>query len=1111
MDELEIFEKASEIEDPDDRNAYLDKACHGDRSLRQRFDALLQFHCDNNSFLNDPLVDLTHAWQDDLAEGLGSTIGPYKLLEKIGEGGMGVVYMAEQREPVHRRVALKIIKLGMDTRQVIGRFEAERQALAMMDHLNIAKIFDGGTTEAGRPYFVMELVKGFPITEFCDVNRMDIRERLNLFRQVCSAVQHAHQKGIIHRDLKPSNIMVAIHDDRPVPKVIDFGVAKAMQQRLTEKTVFTLFQQIIGTPAYMSPEQASFSDLDVDIRSDIYSLGVLLYELLTGATPLDLTTARAHVYDEICQIIRDDEPAPPSVQLVRSGPELAQLSRNRNSDIATLPRAIRGDLDWIVMKALEKDRARRYETAAALSHDVDNYLNHRPVSAGRPTAIYRIAKLIRRNRAATALIGVVTVSAVALLIVGTWRHSTLRKSYADIRQKSEVIRQELNEARTSRDRARYDLYLSHILRAHQSWVSGRPDTAFSVLDSHRPTENVSDLRGWEWYYLKSLVNNNETLFQHENSSVLSCAWSDDGRYLASGASNGTIVVCDVDLKKRHRLHNGQQPITAIAWHADGEQLAAVAENGVMTVYDLLDWKPLHVESSGRDCISWNSHQDIIATANEENVLICDLSHVPAETRALPDAMWFASWSSDGRYLATGSGGDDRGRVAIWDMATDRRLIELSPENRHVNHITSIAWNHDDSRLAFGISSEGNGYVSVWETKTWDEQEQMLAHRGSKCLIAWNRDGGRLATAGDTGLVRIWDSSTWQESMMLYADSGAVSSISCRANQPEIATGYSDGALKIWNCENGTAKAMLTGAGKIAWSPDGQQIAANGNDNDNEPRTIRFFDADDLRELRVLGTHEQGWLSSLAWSPSGNRFAASVAGPNGALIIWELSSGEELLHINSVEVLGLSWNPESRLVACGCADGVVRVWDIDQKKLIQQLTADESVIGSVAWNQSGSQLACSSYDQVVKVWNAGTWTQREFQSRRSGRDRSGDGQFSLAFAPNDQLIVHGGSQGLIRIWDVASGQHVNSFKGNSTDIWSVAWHPDGTRLATGGEDRTVRIWDTATWQEVLMLEEENAVSALSWSPNGRKLAAACGPQYRIRIWDATVGYAAFGIE
>jgi len=331
-------------------------------------------------------------------ERTGMMIGRYKLLQQIGEGGFGVVFMAEQMEPVQRKVALKIIKAGMDTREVIARFEAERQALALMDHPNIARVLDAGTTEAQRPFFVMELVRGMPITDYCDENNLSTRDRLELFIKVCRAVQHAHQKGVIHRDLKPGNVLVTLHDGEPVPKVIDFGVAKALGQKLTTKTLFTRFEQMIGTPAYMSPEQAVLGGLDIDTRSDIYSLGVLLYELLTGVTPLDGETLRQGALDEIRRMIRETDPPKPSTRLLRLGNRLAEVAKHRQVQPAALSRLIRGDLDWITMKALEKDRQRRYETVNSLTSDIQHHLSNKPVTACPPSNFYRLHKWIRRNK-----------------------------------------------------------------------------------------------------------------------------------------------------------------------------------------------------------------------------------------------------------------------------------------------------------------------------------------------------------------------------------------------------------------------------------------------------------------------------------------------------------------------------------------------------------------------------------------------------------------------------------------------------------------------------------------------------------------------------------------
>ena len=393
----QIFNAALAKVTAEERAAYLDKTCGEDAELRQRVEALLSSHVVAGSFFNLPGAEHTSGYIVPIQEGPGSYIGRFKLLQQIGEGGFGVVFMAEQDQPVRRRVALKIIKLGMDTRQVVARFEAERQALAVMDHPHVAKVLDGGATDSGRPYFVMELVKGVPITEYCDQNHFSIRQRLELFTQVCQALQHAHQKGLIHRDIKPSNVLVSTQDDRAVAKVIDFGIAKATQARLTEKTLFTEYQQLIGTPQYMSPEQAGGS-LDIDTRSDVFSLGVLLYELLTGSTPLDAKHLRGQAYAEMQRMIREVDPPTPSTRLSAIKDSLASVAAYRAIEPRKLNALVRGELDWITMKALEKDRGRRYESAAALAADVLHHLADEPVLAGAPSAPIESANLCGETR-----------------------------------------------------------------------------------------------------------------------------------------------------------------------------------------------------------------------------------------------------------------------------------------------------------------------------------------------------------------------------------------------------------------------------------------------------------------------------------------------------------------------------------------------------------------------------------------------------------------------------------------------------------------------------------------------------------------------------------------
>jgi serine/threonine protein kinase/lipopolysaccharide biosynthesis regulator YciM len=415
-----IFSAAIEIASPEERAQYVQNAAGGDEALLKQLHELVGAYFRAGSFLESPPVTIASDAMSAMQEAPGTSIGRYKLLEQIGEGGFGIVFMAQQEQPVHRRVALKIIKAGMDTRQVVARFEAERQALAMMDHPNIAKVLDAGATTAGRPYFVMELIKGIPITKYCDEHRLTPRQRLELFIPVCQAVQHAHQKGIIHRDLKPSNVLVADYDDKPVVKIIDFGVARAVGQHLTEKTMFTQFGQIVGTIEYMSPEQAKLNQLDIDTRTDIYSLGVLLYELLSGETPFDKQRLREAAFDEMLRIVREEEPPRPSTRL-NTSESLPSIAANRHLEPKKLTTMVRGDLDWIVMKCLDKDRNRRYETANNLGQDLQRYLTNEPVQACPPSTAYKMRKFVQRYRAAIATAAAILCILMLGVVVSTWQ------------------------------------------------------------------------------------------------------------------------------------------------------------------------------------------------------------------------------------------------------------------------------------------------------------------------------------------------------------------------------------------------------------------------------------------------------------------------------------------------------------------------------------------------------------------------------------------------------------------------------------------------------------------------------------------------------------------
>jgi hypothetical protein len=531
-------------------------------------------------------------------------------------------------------VALKVIKPGMDTHDVITRFEAERQALALMDHPNIARVLDAGATASGRPYFVMELVRGISITEYCNNNRLTVRQRLELFVSVCQAVQHAHQKGIIHRDIKPSNVLVTLHDGRPVVKVIDFGVAKALHQPLTEKTIYTRFAQIIGTPLYMSPEQAEMSGLDIDTRSDIYSLGVLLYELLTGTTPFDRKRLAQAAYDELIRIIRDEEPERPSTRLSHSTETLSAVAAQRKTEPARLSRMFRGDLDWITMKALEKDRTRRYETANGLARDVERHLNDEPVEAGPPGAGYRLGKFARKNRGALRIAGAFLLLLVFGAIVSTWQafRATVAERSArsseevaqDQKREADKAREEAEQARKQAEKRRDELgivndnlrrvnYVADMNLARVAWGENNLARTRELLERYVPQPGVPDLRSFEWHYLRRLLHREVLTFKAHPGRVTEIAFLPDGRRLLTAGTEqphhviepklavGQVRLWDAKTGKAldFTLKDLGDRARTVVLSKDGTHVAAAWDDGLIRYWDQISGEPIVLAGSGK--------------------------------------------------------------------------------------------------------------------------------------------------------------------------------------------------------------------------------------------------------------------------------------------------------------------------------------------------------------------------------------------------------------------------------------------------------------------------------------------------------------------------------
>ena len=766
---------------------------------------------------------------------LGGFIGPYKLLQPIGEGGMGTVYMAEQSAPVHRMVALKLIKAGMDSRQVLARFGAERQALALMDHPNIAKVFDAGTTEQGLPYFVMELVKGIPITRFCDERRLTTRERLELAIPVCQAVQHAHQKGVIHRDIKPSNVLIALYDGKPVPKVIDFGVAKATGPKLTDQTLYTEFGAVVGTLEYMSPEQAQLNQLDIDTRSDIYSLGVLLYELLTGSTPLDRKRLKQGAILEMLRVIREEDSPRPSMRLSTTE-ELPSIAACRNIEPRKLSGLVRGELDWIVMKALEKDRTRRYETANGLAADLRRYLNDEPVQACPPSAWYRFGKLARRNR--VALLAAVFVSMAMLAAIGMLAVSNVLIT-REKNQKQAALLQARDSANDANDQRAVAVAnektaseRAESLR-RQDYVNRVNIAIREVQDDNVPLAEEllqgcpDDLRGWEWRYVNRLAHLERLTYRGHRryltspefgQSILCLAFSPDGTWIASGAGHAFGQVKATDTAEirlwdpgtgRERRILGRLPgtVQSLAISPDGLRIAAGGGyyepkvEGWLTVWDAttgnLLWTLSEPAATVMSVAFTPDGKLLVAgyCGNETRyngyARLCEAgtgTTLGDKFAAIVGGVNSVSFHPDGRRVALAG----FGHVEIWDMAARARVRDLPG---HIKWVYCLAFSRDGTRLATGGF---DNTVKLWDAATGVEVRTLYGHRSFVRGVAFSPDGTLLASVSEGKDVRLWEVATGRELLTFHGHTAFLQAVAFHPDGRRIASGGVDGMVKIWD-------------------------------------------------------------------------------------------------------------------------------------------------------------------------------------------------------------------------------------------------------------------------------------------------------------------------
>jgi WD40 repeat protein/serine/threonine protein kinase len=1108
----DLFLLALELSSAAERREYLDGACAGDVALRAEVESLLEASAQAGSFLESPAPQpqLGTTVDDPVTERPGTMVGPYKLLEQIGEGGFGIVFMAEQTEPVRRKVALKVLKAGMDTRQVVARFEAERQALAIMDHASIAKVFDGGATASGRPYFVMELVRGMPITRFCDENHLTPRERLELFIPVCQAVQHAHQKGIIHRDLKPSNVLVTMHDTTPVVKVIDFGVAKALGQELTDKTLFTGFTQMIGTPMYMSPEQAGQSGLDVDTRTDIYALGVILYELLTGTTPFDKERLKTAGYDEMRRIIREEEPARPSTRLSTMGDAANTVCANRKTDLGRLSQLFRGEVDWIVMKSLEKDRNRRYESASAFAADVQRYLVDEPVQACPPSQWYRLRKFARRNK---AVLVTATVLAAAVLVALTSLGAAVRvlaASNAETKDEQQRTKkalegeQEANEnLRQAMAREERSLVYQRIALAERELAANNIGRAEELL-----TECPEKLRGWEWHYLKRRAREQPQVIRVTKNWIMDAAYSPDGHYIATG-SLGFLFQGEVKLwdaatgKEAQPLRGSGVSARTVAFSPDSRQLAAAGLDKVVYLWDV---------ATG----------DAVRTLKGHDGWIMSVAYRP-----------------DGKQLATAS---EDGTVRLWDVATGAEVLRFQ---RHAAPVHCVAYSPDGRRLAsWGMDFD----LRIWDAATGQEQQRLTGHSGRVFNLDFHKDGRYLVSAGADGM-RIWDLQSGEKKAMQGINSACLRAVFSPDGERLVSAVW-DHTVQVWDWRIEQEVLSLRGhtdlVMSVAFSGDGKRLASAGFDG-----TVRVWNATPLSDdppgpsRRLQGRHS-GQCGAI-FSPD-QRYLVT-ASLDGTVKIWDAATGKLIHTLDNLGPLypSAAFHSGGKLLTTVTVDGTMVQWDVATGQRRRTWRGQVGPVLNagfiVAFTGDGEQFASLTRDGSVGIWETasgkeiarlpaafppyftvtlspdgkhlaaasplGTVQVLEVKSGKMVATLTGVLHMShyMAFSPNGERLAAAYWDGTVKVWDIKSGNTLHTFR-HSDRATGVAFHPNGRQLASCSCDNTAKVWDLDNGRELETLRGNiGYVMGVAYSPDGRILATASGNRYsgEVQLWDtATFG-------